>query len=249
MVKANQPSSIAEWPSEGLPLKEAAIRLGNAALLDAWSAAAARLPSFRRQWVGIRYGDLTEDESRRIAASNQARNSCFSPLLESWNAGELICMGRRGDRLAMPTLIPPPVVGWTFRVASLERSIIYDPGKTGKIFDLRFLPKDCVTVSAMSPGPTIDVRSPNNSPEVLPASATTESASAPGAKMWLQQAVERLKSAPNAPKKITDAARLLETEMKAAVAAGKCIKALKWTTIITRLREWNLWPSRGRRGG
>jgi hypothetical protein len=101
----------------------------------------------------------------------------------------------------------------------------------------------------MSPGPTIDVRSPHNSPTVLPASATTGSASAPGAKMWLQQAVERLKSAPNAPKRITDAARLLEKEMKAAAAAGKCIKALKWTTIISRLREWNLWPSRRRRGG
>jgi hypothetical protein len=177
MAMADQPSNIAEWPPEGLPLKETAIRMGGAALFEAWRAARIACPTTARRLAGIRLRNLTNDEKRRIAAADQSWHACFSALLTAWNAGELMCMGRRGDPLATPTLIPPPVVGWTFRIANLERSIVFDPAKAGtRIFDLRFWPNGIAPVAETSPVAIGDTVAAQESPLAADVSPSGKSA-------------------------------------------------------------------------
>ena len=70
-----------------------------------------------------------------------AMQAC-SPLLDAWNADDLIAEGRCRDPLAPHQKIAAPRVGWTLVVYDFERSTISDPTATrdnpAKIYDLHF---------------------------------------------------------------------------------------------------------------
>jgi hypothetical protein len=58
---------------------------------------------------------------------------------------------------------------------------------------------------------------------------------------WLADAVARLEAAPDCPKKVTDAARLIEKEMSEAFSRRQCDAAWDWRSIKNSLITWGLW--------
>ena len=58
---------------------------------------------------------------------------------------------------------------------------------------------------------------------------------------WLDDAVARMKAAPDCPEKITYAARRLEKEMAEAFSRRQCDQLWVWGVIKTNLLTWGLW--------
>jgi hypothetical protein len=66
---------------------------------------------------------------------------------------------------------------------------------------------------------------------------------------WLKDAVERLKSAPDCPQRVTDAGRRLEPEMAEAFLRRQCDEAWIAQSIENNLIAWGWWPrTRPRKG-
>jgi hypothetical protein len=84
-------------------------------------------------------------------------------------------------------------------------------------------------------------------PDPPPQMTATEAATKTPAKTWIKNEIEHLKAEEakdkfRFPKTITEFARLLEGRMLEAAKIDKSINPLKWSSIRTRLTEWELWP-------
>jgi hypothetical protein len=64
----------------------------------------------------------------------------------------------------------------------------------------------------------------------------------PSAQDWLESAVDRLKSTPDCPQRVTDAARRLEKEMAEAFLRRQCDEAMVSGAIKNSLITKGLWP-------
>jgi hypothetical protein len=64
----------------------------------------------------------------------------------------------------------------------------------------------------------------------------------PSAQDWLESAVDRLKSTPDCPQRVTDAARRLEKEMAEAFLRRQCDEAMVSGAIKNSLVTKGLWP-------
>jgi hypothetical protein len=65
-----------------------------------------------------------------------------------------------------------------------------------------------------------------------------------GPKEWLADAVKQLRAEPNYPKRIGDAARILQSRMRTALRVGECTTAWKARHVENQLRLLELWPQR-----
>lgn len=126
MAKNDDTSFITNWPPEGLPRDDAAVRFtGGEARRDAWQQARAVCPSRARQLASINTRPLSDQEEAALKAARRAREAFYAPLIAAVNSGVLVAMGRPNKDAFSYLLIPPPL-----------------PSNWGFIRDLRFWPRE-----------------------------------------------------------------------------------------------------------
>jgi hypothetical protein len=168
---------------------------------------------------------------RRSARRDELHQACVTPLVDALNCGRIIAVGPDVSISGFVRLLPP-ATGWRFRVFDLDKSLIFDPKRTAQSLFVLFMFADRVLGSALKP---VTIVSP------VEAIDHRRQSSRPN-KAWLTSAV---KIPPDDRKHGWKKryAMKLAAMMAQEAKSDKNIKPLAWTSISTRLTEYELWPN------